>query len=107
MSPRRIAGDVAVLAHRAAARGAVPARVAADLSLVAGAPDLVLIVVCGVALARGPEAGCLAGFGAGLALDVLAQHALGRDALSTASRATASERPARSCARPRPCGASS
>jgi rod shape-determining protein MreD len=55
--------------------------VASDLSLVAGAPDLVLIAVCGIALARGPEAGCLAGFGAGLALDVLAQHALGRDAL--------------------------
>jgi rod shape-determining protein MreD len=55
--------------------------VAADLSLVAGAPDLVLIVVCGLALARGPELGCLAGFAAGLALDVLAEHALGRDAL--------------------------
>ena len=46
--------------------------VASDLSLVAGAPDLVLIVVCGLALARGPELGCVAGFGAGLALDVLA-----------------------------------
>ncbi|HET6174421.1 MAG TPA: rod shape-determining protein MreD [Gaiellales bacterium] len=55
--------------------------VASDLSLVAGAPDFVLIVVAGLALARGPELGCLAGFAAGLSLDVLAEHALGRDAL--------------------------
>src|SRR6185437_10580127 len=43
--------------------------------------DLVLIVVCALALARGPELGAIAGFAAGLGLDVLAEHALGRDAL--------------------------
>jgi rod shape-determining protein MreD len=81
VSARRIAGDVAVIAIVVPAAVLLQLAVAADLSLVAGAPDLVLIVVCGLALARGPEIGCAAGFAAGLALDVLAQHALGRDAL--------------------------
>lgn len=81
MSARRITGDVIVLGVILPLAVLLQLAVAADLSLVAGAPDLVLIVVCGVALARGPELGCLAGFASGLALDVLAQHALGRDAL--------------------------
>ena len=81
MSARRIAGDVAVLAVLLPVAVLFQLSAASDFSLVAGAPDLVLIAVCGVALARGPAAGCLAGFAAGLALDVLAQHALGRDAL--------------------------
>jgi rod shape-determining protein MreD len=81
VTPRRITGDVIVLGAILPLAVLLQLAVAADLSLVAGAPDLVLIVVCGVALARGPVYGCLAGFGAGLALDVLAQHALGRDAL--------------------------
>jgi rod shape-determining protein MreD len=81
VSARRIAGSVAVLVLGLPFAVLLQLAVASDLSLVAGAPDLVLIVVCGLALARGPEVGCLAGFGAGLALDVLAEHALGRDAL--------------------------
>jgi rod shape-determining protein MreD len=81
VSARRIAGDVAVVGIVLPLAVLLQLAVAADLSLVAGAPDLVLIVVCAIALARGPELGCLAGFSAGLALDVLAQHALGRDAL--------------------------
>jgi rod shape-determining protein MreD len=81
MRVRRIAGDVAVLAVLLPVAVLFQLAAASDFSLVAGAPDLVLIAVCGVALARGPEVGCLAGFAAGLALDVLAQHALGRDAL--------------------------
>ncbi len=81
MTARRIAGDVAVIAVLLPLAVLLQLAVAADLSLVAGAPDLVLIAVCALALARGPELGCAAGFAAGLALDVLAQHALGRDAL--------------------------
>jgi rod shape-determining protein MreD len=81
VSARRVAGVVAVLALALPLAVLLQLAVAADLSLVAGAPDLVLIVVCGLALARGPELGCLAGFAAGLSLDVLAEHALGRDAL--------------------------
>ena len=81
MSPRRIAGSLAVLCLAVPLAVLLQLAVASDLSLVAGAPDLVLIVVCGLALARGPELGCLAGFAAGLSLDVLAEHALGRDAL--------------------------
>jgi rod shape-determining protein MreD len=78
---RRVIGDVAVFGLVLPVAVLLQLAVASDLSLVAGAPDLVLIVLCGIALARGPEAGCAAGFAAGLALDVLAQHALGRDAL--------------------------
>lgn len=81
MRARRVAGAVAVLGLALPLAVLLQLAVASDLSLVAGAPDLVLIVVCGLALARGPELGCLGGFAAGLALDVLAQHALGRDAL--------------------------
>jgi rod shape-determining protein MreD len=81
MRARRVAGLVAVLGLALPLAVLLQLAVASDLSLVAGAPDLVLIVVCGLALARGPELGCLGGFAAGLALDVLAQHALGRDAL--------------------------
>ena len=78
---RRIAGSVVVLCLAVPLSVLLQLAVASDLSLVAGAPDLVLIVICGLALARGPELGCVAGFGAGLALDALAEHALGRDAL--------------------------
>jgi rod shape-determining protein MreD len=78
---RRVAADAAVLVVALPLAVLLQLSLASDLSLVAGAPDLVLIAVCAVALARGPELGCAAGFAAGLALDVLAQHALGRDAL--------------------------
>jgi rod shape-determining protein MreD len=81
VSTRRIVGDAAVYGLALPLAVLLQLSIASDLSLVAGAPDLVLIVVCGIALARGPAIGCVAGFAAGLALDVLAQHALGRDAL--------------------------
>jgi rod shape-determining protein MreD len=81
MTPRRLAGDAAVLLVILPLAVLLQLSVASDLSLVAGAPDLVLVVLCGLALARGPEVGCAAGFAAGLALDLLAEHALGRDAL--------------------------
>ena len=61
MRARRIAGDVAVLAVLLPVAVLFQLSAASDFSLVAGAPDLVLIAVCAVALARGPELGCLAG----------------------------------------------
>jgi rod shape-determining protein MreD len=47
-------------------------------------PNLVLVVVIGFALARGPEYGALVGFAAGLALDLAppADHTAGRWALA-------------------------
>ncbi|MGQ0623749.1 MAG: rod shape-determining protein MreD [Sporichthyaceae bacterium] len=46
----------------------------------AGTPDLVVLAIAAVGLGAGPCAGMLAGFGGGLALDVLppADHALGQ-----------------------------
>jgi rod shape-determining protein MreD len=48
-----------------------------------GGPDLVLLMVAALALAGGPMAGLLTGFGAGLALDVAppGSHFTGQDAL--------------------------
>lgn len=48
-----------------------------------GGPDLVLLLVAALALAGGPMAGLLTGFGAGLALDVAppGSHFTGQDAL--------------------------
>ena len=57
MNTRRIAGTVVVLCVGVPLAVLLQLAVASDLSLVAGAPDLVLIVVCALALARGPELG--------------------------------------------------
>jgi rod shape-determining protein MreD len=51
------------------------------LPLPGGRPDLVLLVVLAVALAGGELAGTLGGFGAGLLLDLTADHPLGLQAL--------------------------
>ena len=53
------------------------------LALPGASADLVLLVLVALALRGGPELGLVAGFGAGLALDVLppADHAVGRWAL--------------------------
>jgi rod shape-determining protein MreD len=50
------------------------------LPLPGATADLVLLVLMGIALARGPLTGALAGFGAGLVLDLMppADHAVGR-----------------------------
>lgn len=55
-----------------------------SLAVAGVVPNLVLIVVVGLALARGSEYGALAGFAAGLALDVAppADHTAGRWALA-------------------------
>jgi rod shape-determining protein MreD len=59
--------------------GALPSIAVADV-----VPNLVLVVVIGFALARGPEYGALVGFAAGLALDLAppADHTAGRWALA-------------------------
>src|SRR5580692_9048718 len=53
-------------------------------------PDLVLLTVAALAIATGPLAGSVAGFCAGLALDVAppAGHLVGQDALVSAWSAT-------------------
>lgn len=51
------------------------------LALPGGRPDLVLLVVVALALAGGEQTGALAGFGAGLVLDLTADHPLGLQAL--------------------------
>lgn len=55
--------------------------VVARLPLPGGRPDLVLLIVVAVALSGGELAGVLAGFGAGLLLDLTADHPLGLQAL--------------------------
>jgi rod shape-determining protein MreD len=51
------------------------------LEVASGHPDLVLVLVVAIALLRGPLFGSVAGFGAGLALDVAALGALGLSSL--------------------------
>lgn len=56
--------------------------VLARLPLPGAAPELLVLVVVAFALAEGPASGMLTGFAGGLAADLLADHALGRWALS-------------------------
>jgi rod shape-determining protein MreD len=55
--------------------------VAGDVAVLGGGPDLVCILVCSVALLRGPELGAAVGFGCGLLLDAVAGLPLGYAAL--------------------------
>src|SRR4029453_3817436 len=50
------------------------------LPLPGGTADLVLLVLIGIALARGPQTGAVAGFGAGLVVDLMppADHGVGQ-----------------------------
>jgi rod shape-determining protein MreD len=61
----------------------VQVSVLARLGLPGAAPDLLLLVVIGLALVYGPVGGCLAGFAAGLLADIAppSDHAIGRYAL--------------------------
>ena len=54
------------------------------LSVVGATPDLPLILTVLIALRRGPETGCLVGFGAGLLQDVAGGGLLGVQALTNA-----------------------
>ena len=75
------AGAVAVLVVVAVL---LQSTVVARLPLPGSPPDLVLVVVLALALAAGPVAGAVTGFAAGALGDLLADHALGRLALSCA-----------------------
>jgi rod shape-determining protein MreD len=57
------------------------ASLAATTTLLGGSPDVVCVVVVSIALLRGPEAGALAGFCAGLGVDALTWQPLGLAAL--------------------------
>ena len=61
----------------------VQVSVFARLGLPGAVPDLMLLVVIGLALVYGPVGGCLVGFGAGLLADLAppSDHAVGRYAL--------------------------
>lgn len=61
----------------------VQVSVFARLGLPGAVPDLMLLVVIGLALVYGPKGGCLVGFGAGLLADLAppSDHAVGRYAL--------------------------
>jgi rod shape-determining protein MreD len=54
---------------------------AANTTLLGGAPDLVCVAVVSIALLRGPESGALVGFIAGLGVDALTWQPLGLAAL--------------------------
>jgi rod shape-determining protein MreD len=64
--------------------GLVHATLAPALRIGNVAPDIPLIVVVLLALRRGPEVGCAAGFGAGLLQDVAAGGLIGVQALTKA-----------------------
>jgi len=53
----------------------------ASLDLFGGSPDVLVLVLIGIALLRGSITGALAGFGGGLLLDVLTLDTLGLTAL--------------------------
>jgi rod shape-determining protein MreD len=57
------------------------AGLAANSTLLGGAPDLVCVIVVSIALLRGPEWGAAAGFVAGLGVDALTWQPLGLAAL--------------------------
>lgn len=75
-------GAVAILAAIGLIIGAAVIQVSilTRLPLPGGTAELVLLVLIGIALARGPQAGAVAGFGAGLVLDLMppADHGVGR-----------------------------
>ncbi len=55
--------------------------IATPLEVARGHPDLVLVLVVAIALVRGPLAGAVVGFGAGLLVDVAAIQTLGLSSL--------------------------
>ncbi|AEH08986.1 MULTISPECIES: rod shape-determining protein MreD [Protofrankia] len=55
--------------------------VIAALRLPLGSPDIVLVVLCFVALCQGPVTGAVVGFSVGVLADLLSTHVLGQTAL--------------------------
>lgn len=73
MSVLRAAAAVLAVALAVVVQGTVISR----LPLPGGGPNLVLVLVIGIALAGGATAGMAAGFGAGLLADLLSAHPAG------------------------------
>ena len=59
----------------------VQASIASTIEVAEGHPDVVLVLVVGIALLRGPTVGACAGFWAGLVLDVALLETLGLSSL--------------------------
>jgi rod shape-determining protein MreD len=59
----------------------VQVSIASTIGVADGHPDVVLVVLIGVALLRGPLFGAVAGFWAGLALDIVSLETLGLTSL--------------------------
>jgi rod shape-determining protein MreD len=59
----------------------VQVSVVARLGLPGGRPDLVLVLLAAIALAEGPVAGAVLGFGVGLFGDLMSSHVLGQGAV--------------------------
>lgn len=57
------------------------ATVVSDIRVLGGAPDVVVVLVVAIGLLRGPVAGAIAGFAAGLLLDAVALGALGSSSI--------------------------
>jgi len=72
------AAAVSVLVFAAAL---LQATLFSSLDVLGGAPDVLLLVLIGVALLRGSVLGAVAGFGGGILLDVLTLDTLGTTAL--------------------------
>jgi len=81
MSVGRILRTASVVALAAFLAVVLQVTIARDVAVLGGAPDLVCILVCSVALLRGPEVGAAAGFACGLLLDAVAGLPLGYAAL--------------------------
>lgn len=73
VSPLRLAVGCLTIAFAAVVQGTLVARA----PLPGGGPNLVLVVLVGIALAGGASAGMAAGFGAGMFVDLLSAHPVG------------------------------
>jgi rod shape-determining protein MreD len=76
--------DVLKIALLVVVTALVQATVFSSLTVADGTPDVLLLVLLGVALMRGSVAGSVAGFGGGLLLDVLQLGTMGVVALTLA-----------------------
>lgn len=73
VSPLALASGAVAIVLAVVVQGTLIAR----LPLPGGGPNLVLVLVVGVALAAGATAGMAAGFGAGMLADLLSAHPVG------------------------------
>lgn len=78
---RRLFGHALILAVALPLAILAQISVLGDVRVLYGTPDLALIVLVIYATVVGPECGAVAGFGAGLVIDLASRHAMGREAL--------------------------